>query len=1411
MLRSKLNAHLINLYEIDLRWGITEYDAQYNQTLDICLSQVLESDYFIGILGDRYGHYAATDHTNAYVCRKIPELAWLEHYQKGASITELEIQAQLNKKIESKYQRSFFYFRDNESLKKQIPSEYHDELWDNDQDSVVKLNNLKRKLKMTSYEIFHGYPCRWLTFDKTSNRVLLTGLEQFAMRVYNNLLNAIISEYGNATKLQELDLFEHWTELTNAYTHAVAETFFGRQRLIKKFEKVLEETQLHQTTHASTEAAISLANQHNSMTDLHLIIGEAGSGKTSFLSHFITENADSGLLFNKFTHFVGAFPGSENMTVFLKRLCVEISQRFGLDSDLSELKESNDYDYFKLKLKQLLEDLSTTVLHNEKFYVIVDGVDSLVDDLNNPNHSFDWLPLSPEGLISKIAFVFTARTSSPTKTALQRLANSISVSSKSNSALRVSLIEVEQLDILDKSEFVRQCLRKFGKYLEETPFNNQLKMLTGKRDATLPFYLTLACEELRMNAQFESLNAKLKELPLKVSQLLDYIVIKLEENHGREFVRAVFTFICCSRDGLTEQELDDMLHIYFKSEDLNLSDQIERTEMVFSLDTESILKKLTDAKSKRLTKLKYISFVDAIRNIFLSPNSQSLICLKKNESIENCLRSRYGPNSKTININASLAQKIMAIYYWHSIDTDFEKSWTSKNSRALTYLPYYLSKTNLFSDLVEVLTNFEFLAAKCYTNNQSGASELMDDFDTHTSANITNILLSGNNNSVSSTSSIKKFASTKQVQSGSKSTENPLQTKRFLEYKHFFTTNFHLILQSGDFIFQQAINQPSSSHTYTDLKRMLKNNPHAIDTNLFIWLNKVENQEEANIEPVTINDTESIISTVIISPSGQYVACGTNNCDVRLYSLATASLIRTFQGHSGEITALAFSGDGILCSASSDGKASIWNVNDGYRIKVLSKHNGHTVSGICTDGKSGKILVTVGWDCSIKLWSPSDGNNIGELRGLTKPINCVTFDPSNENMIATGSWDSCIRLFNLVDRTRKAVFRGHTSSIRAISYSHTGLYISSASMDGQVKLWNARNGLNVATLRGHSMPVHTLCFSPNSQYLVTGSVDRRVKVWTGSVGKMTNVIKNEPDSSVVDNEKVEPLTCVCINKHTGDSVAVGTQYGTIKIYNLKTSILMYSHKVHNASIKRVKYANYGDYIVSSAEDGTVKVLDLEKKRICAELVENTNSVNALSVNNKNLVVTGNEDGALHIYCNILDKKNAYIAKRPVYKLYEHKSPITACAFNVNGNQFASASKDATLIVWFFFNTNNEPVERFVVNSAHPDWITDLSWSAECLVTCSNDHKLKTWSVENSGELEKELSGHTSNLNACASSNGFVVSACSDGTMKMWSQQKATEITTLYGHQSRVNSCDLFVKGNLFEINFHFSCFFVCFI
>ncbi|MBN2878443.1 MAG: DUF4062 domain-containing protein [Clostridia bacterium] len=76
----------LDFIPVDLRWGITEEEAQSDKTVEICLDEVSRcAPFFIGILGERYG----------WIPEAISEIAaekypWLLS-KKGRSITEMEL------------------------------------------------------------------------------------------------------------------------------------------------------------------------------------------------------------------------------------------------------------------------------------------------------------------------------------------------------------------------------------------------------------------------------------------------------------------------------------------------------------------------------------------------------------------------------------------------------------------------------------------------------------------------------------------------------------------------------------------------------------------------------------------------------------------------------------------------------------------------------------------------------------------------------------------------------------------------------------------------------------------------------------------------------------------------------------------------------------------------------------------------------------------------------------------------------------------------------------------------------------------------------------------------------------------------------------------------------------------------
>jgi preprotein translocase subunit SecA/nephrocystin-3 len=55
-LRRKFRERLVELTEVDLRWGIPELEAQNGHVVSLCLDEIDKSrPYFLGLLGERYG------------------------------------------------------------------------------------------------------------------------------------------------------------------------------------------------------------------------------------------------------------------------------------------------------------------------------------------------------------------------------------------------------------------------------------------------------------------------------------------------------------------------------------------------------------------------------------------------------------------------------------------------------------------------------------------------------------------------------------------------------------------------------------------------------------------------------------------------------------------------------------------------------------------------------------------------------------------------------------------------------------------------------------------------------------------------------------------------------------------------------------------------------------------------------------------------------------------------------------------------------------------------------------------------------------------------------------------------------------------------------------------------------------
>lgn len=147
-LRERCRKLKVHLYEIDLRWGVTQAETESAKTLQICLDEIDRCrPFFIGMLGSRYGWVP-----EKYEVPDLPQFDWLQSFPAGRSVTELEFEYGalsaptpgmflffgpfyslffFSKKQTKTFlpifdvARAMFYLRDM-SFMKDVPQEHHD-------------------------------------------------------------------------------------------------------------------------------------------------------------------------------------------------------------------------------------------------------------------------------------------------------------------------------------------------------------------------------------------------------------------------------------------------------------------------------------------------------------------------------------------------------------------------------------------------------------------------------------------------------------------------------------------------------------------------------------------------------------------------------------------------------------------------------------------------------------------------------------------------------------------------------------------------------------------------------------------------------------------------------------------------------------------------------------------------------------------------------------------------------------------------------------------------------------------------------------------------------------------------------------------------------------------------------------
>jgi WD40 repeat protein/uncharacterized caspase-like protein len=502
---------------------------------------------------------------------------------------------------------------------------------------------------------------------------------------------------------------------------------------------------------------------------------------------------------------------------------------------------------------------------------------------------------------------------------------------------------------------------------------------------------------------------------------------------------------------------------------------------------------------------------------------------------------------------------------------------------------------------------------------------------------------------------------------------------------------------------------------------------------------------------------------VTFSPDGKILASGSQDNAVKLWDVATGKVLRSLTGHSAYVYSLAFSPNGQwLASGSRDRTIKLWELSTGRLLRTLTEHK-EPVFFVAFSPDS-KTLVSAGWDNKIRLWDTTTAK-ARTLSERFSEVTSVALSP-NGKFIAIGSQDKAIKLSDLATGKARTI-RGHADAISAITFSLDSRFIASASRDKTIKLWDVVTAQSLRTLTGYVSEVDSLAFSPDGQILAGGFLDSQIKLWGVTNGQVIQTLAGH--SFYVKSVAVSP---------DGQLIASGSQDHTVKLWRPVTSTEVSSLAGHSAEVNSVAFGPDNKLLASGSNDGTIKLWDVTTNQLLRTLSGHSEEVFAVAFSpDGNSLASAGRDRTIRLW----DVTTGALSRI----LSGHLLDVNAVVFSPDGRTLASGSVDRTIKLW---NVSNGVTLRTL--TGHLSFVNALAYSHDGRTLASGgvDKTVRLWDVA-TGRSIHTLTEHTNAIASLAFSpdDRTLASGGWDMTIKLWDVATGTLIRSFNGHSSNVSS------------------------
>jgi preprotein translocase subunit SecA/nephrocystin-3 len=283
----------VTLTELDLRWGITEEEAQSGKVVEICLREIENSvPFFIGIIGNRYGWIPKSKDLSESITERFTDVS--KYIKQELSVTEIEMRFGVLARKEDMH--AYFYIKEQEENLEKV-------------DELEKLNNLKQDVVKSRYP----------SSNYKSPRDLAKQVEEAFIKLLDTLFPK-----GNLSELEKERIGQR------SYMNQLCQNYIKKESNFEFLDKWLASTNSYQL----------------------VVTGASGLGKSALIANWIKMKlTDKNCEYNIIYHFTGNGGSESSSEHITKSIANEIKDIYGrVDDELGSETKLEDL-FFKVSFE----------------------------------------------------------------------------------------------------------------------------------------------------------------------------------------------------------------------------------------------------------------------------------------------------------------------------------------------------------------------------------------------------------------------------------------------------------------------------------------------------------------------------------------------------------------------------------------------------------------------------------------------------------------------------------------------------------------------------------------------------------------------------------------------------------------------------------------------------------------------------------------------------------------------------------------------------------------------------------------------------------------------------------------------------------------------------------------------------